>query len=386
MNRFVCLLIVGSTLCASLAAPLAARAERKAKPNTKGLSELVTAIKLPSSIDQLSLDVLSADLLIKHEKRYGIEVRVNYPKHWTVDDKGSVKQNDVARCIPGIYHTQNGNNFLGMGTVPGESKINMTATGIYLNGKLMSVERRISKPNQTGVEINKEGMFVNGHKLAPFVPDKGFDAEVDVIQVLLPEDFHGALDLRSRSSFTNKLDSWSGGSIKLFADGRGTIEVSKIFTMSSSCELSATNGAHVRVEDLESPSVTAKATVKGEVEVRKIVCTTANVYVEGNGSINLGEGKLETCNVTTKDESQFTLGDSGGQGIRLKSSTLKLDSSGNSKAFIMNAAIDFLSVATANGAKLHATGAIGRLEQTNDSKGGLVYTDIGKLMHADSSQ
>lgn len=386
MNRLLCLLIVGSTLCASFATPLAARAERKGKPNTKGLSDLITAIKLPSSIDQLSLDVLSADVLIKHEKRDDIHVRVNYPKHWAVNDKGSVQQNDVARCIPGIYHTQNGNNFLGMGTVPGESKINMTANGIYVNGRLMPMEKRVSKPNQTGVEVSKEGIFVNGHKLAPFVPDRGFDAEVDVIQVLVPEDFHGALDLRSRSTFTNKLDSWSGGSLKLFADGRGTIEVSKISTRSSSCELSAANSAHVIIEDLESPSVTAKATVKGEVEVRKIACSTANVYVDGNGSIHLGEGNLGTCNATTKDESQFTLGDSGGQDIRLKSSTVKLDSSGNSKTFIMNAAIDFLSVATANSAKLHATGAIGRLEQTNDSKGGLVYTDIGKLMHVDSSQ
>jgi hypothetical protein len=100
---------------------------------------MVAALKLPKIAAGINLDLQHVDFVLVHEKRDDIELRVNYPKHWTVDDNGTIKQSEVARCYPGYYCTQNGHTMIGMGTVSAtESKgtsIQMTSHGFMINGK-----------------------------------------------------------------------------------------------------------------------------------------------------------------------------------------------------------------------------------------------------------
>ncbi len=382
MNKIAPLLAIVFMVNAAIAPAVEAAPRKSKSKSSDGLMDLTNAINLPSSTSQLTIEVLTADLLIKHEKRHNVEIKANYPKHWAVDDSGTVKQTQVAQCIPGIYHTQNGNNYMGMGTVPGETKINITTEGITINGKLLRVEKRVSKPGQSGVEINQEGIFVNGRKAVPAAVAKGYDKEVDVIQVLVPDDFAGGLDLRSHSFFATKVDSWTGGELKVDANGKGTINVTNI---KSNCKLMASNGGHVVVDVAETQSLLAEATEQGSVELKKLSCANAKVSIGDSGSVHLCEGKVDTLEVALKDKSQFTLGEPRGNSLCMKSPTVKLTISGTSKTYLMNSEIDFLSVRTSDQAKVNVSASVGRLEETNASEGGITYSDMQKLKPAEAS-
>lgn len=375
MKRFDRLFAAGLLMSSMLLSPVCA-AERSIKANSQGLTELKTAIKLPSSSQQLLIEVLTADVLVKHEKRDNVEIKVNYLKHWTVDDDGTVKQSEYAKCMPGIYRTQNGNNYMGMGTVPGDCKINISPEGITLNGRTIRLEKHVSKPGQTGVEMNQEGIFVNGRKVAPIAPLPGCDSEIDVIQILLPEDFRGAMDLQTHSSFATKVDGWTGDELKVNATGRGTIEIAKV---TSNCVLSASNGAHVKVEKIDCSSLVTEAAVQGEVAVKYLNCSNVAVRVRDAASVHLCEGKVDTCDAKVEGRSQFTLGESRGNDLCIKSSTVNLDVSGTSRTYLMNSDVNFLSVKTAEGAKVHIAGEVARIEETNDAAGGLIFTDLKKV-------
>lgn len=375
MKRFASLFAIVFLITAFPAPPVQA-AERKPKASSQGLSELKTALKLPSSCKQLSLDVLTADVLIKNEKRDSIEIKVNYPKHWTVDDSGTVKQTEYAKCTPGIYRTQNGNNYMGMGTVPGDCKINISVDGITINGRSVRLERKVSKPGQSGVEMNQEGIFVNGRKAAPMTPLPGNDSELDVIQILVPEDNRASLNLQTHSSFATKVDGWVGTELRVNATGRGTVDLKNV---TAPCVLSASNGAHIKVEKLECSSLVAEAAVQGDIEVNTLNCANASVRVSEAGSVHLCEGKVDVCEAQVRSQAQFTLGESRGNDLCIKSSTVNLDVSGTTKTFLMNTEITFLSIRRSDAAKVHIAGTIARIEESNGAEGSLIFTDLKKV-------
>ncbi len=337
---------------------------------------LKAAITLPLSTEALSLDILNCDFRLTHEQRDDIEVRVNYPKHWSVNDKGVVKQLNVARCPTGIYHTQNGHNLIGSGTIPAKCSINITGDGVFLNGKKLPVERKATKPGAIGTEFTSEGIFINGHRLIAGNTDAGSDSELDVLQVVVPSNYQGSLTVRSKGSLPASIDFWSAATIKVLAAGKGELTIDSINSTSSAssnnssncqCELSCENSGKIVVNNLNSNDLKAKATAQSSINIKNANCSTAALYVANDGVASVGSGSIEKCETTASDKSSVSL--------KMKARSVTINADGASKISIADGAVNYLKITRSQDAKVNVASEIGCLEEFSGDHAGLIYTN-----------
>lgn len=351
-------------------------AETLAHKQSDGPLPLKAAITLPLSTEALSLDILNCDFRLTHEQRDNIEVRVNYPKHWSVDDKGAVKQLNVARCPTGVYHTQNGHNLIGSGTIPAKCSINITGDGVFLNGKKLPFERKATKPGAIGTEFTSEGIFINGHRLLAGHSDPGSDRELDVLQVAVPTNYQGSLTVQSKGSLPASIDSWSAASIILVAAGAGELTIDSINPINSidssnsrncQCELSCENSGKIVVNNLTSTDLKAKATAQSSINIKNANCSTATLYVANDGVASVGSGSIEKCETTASGKSSVNL--------KMKARSVTINATGNSNISIADGAVNYLKITRSQGAKVNVASEIGCLEEFSGDHAGLIYTN-----------
>ena len=359
--------------------------ETLAHKQSDGPLPLKAAITLPLSTEALSLDILNCDFRLTHEQRDNIEVRVNYPKHWSVDDKGAVKQLNVARCPTGVYHTQNGHNLIGSGTIPAKCSINITGDGVFLNGKKLPVERKATKPGAIGTEFTSEGIFINGHRLLAGNTDPGSDRELDVLQVAVPNNYQGSLTVQSKGSLPASIDFWSAASIKVLAAGKGELTIDSINPINSidsnksnnpidsnnsrncQCELSCENSGKIVVNNLTSTDLKAKATAQSSINIKNANCFKAVLYVANDGVASVDSGTIEKCETTATGKSSVNL--------KMKARSVTIDADGASKISIADGAVNYLKITRSQDAKVNVASEIGCLEEFSGDHAGLIYTN-----------
>lgn len=374
-------LFTSLALLALMSRPAATLAHKQ----SEGPLPLKAAITLPLTTEALTLDILNCDFRLTHEQRDNIEVRVNYPKHWSVDDKGIVKQLNVARCPTGIYHTQNGHNLIGSGTIPAKCSINITGDGVFLNGKKLPVERKATKPGVIGTEFTSEGIFINGHRLLAGNTDAGSDRELDVLQVAVPTNYQGSLTVQSKGSLPASIDSWSAASIKVLAAGKGELTIDSINPINSidsnnsnnpidssnsrncQCELSCENSGKIVVNNLNSQDFKVKATEQGKINIKKANCSKAVLYVANDGVASVDSGTIEKCETTASGKSSVNL--------KMKARSVTINADGASKISIADGAVNYLKITRSQDAKVNVASEIGCLEEFSGDHAGLIYTN-----------
>lgn len=351
----------------ALLALMSRPAETLAHKQSDGPLPLKAAITLPLSTEALSLDILNCDFRLTHEQRDNIEVRVNYPKHWSVDDKGAVKQLNVARCPTGVYHTQNGHNLIGSGTIPAKCSINITGDGVFLNGKKLPVERKATKPGAIGTEFTSEGIFINGHRLLAGNTDAGSDRELDVLQVAVPTNYQGSLTVQSKGSLPASIDSWSAASIKVLAAGKAELTIDSINSNNCQCELSCENSGKIVVNNLTSTDLKAKATAQSSINIKNANCSKAVLYVANDGVASVDSGTIENCMTTASSKSSVNL--------KMKARSVTINADGASKISIADGAVNYLKITRSQDAKVNVASEIGCLEEFSGDHASLIYTN-----------
>lgn len=335
---------------------------------------MVSALKLPKTASGLTLDLQHVDFVLVHEKRDDIELRVNYPKHWAVDDSGSIKQTEVARCYPGYYCTQNGHTMIGMGTVSAsESKgtsIQMTSHGFVINGKKMPVEKKISRPGQVGMEMNTEGIFIDGHRLRTGSTEKDGARELDCVQLAVPEDYQGTLAINWQGVLGGKLDNWSGGALTVNATGSGELNIGEL---SSNCSLSADNRGKLAIGKLVAKTGNdSSATAKSEatIKIGELAGTALKVESKDKSEITLGKGELASLEAQSSGESKISAGETSGE-LNLHIADVKIKLADKSHLDTYESRIDHLSYFAAGSATARIHGDVAETTEPSGSSGGL---------------
>jgi hypothetical protein len=342
------------------------------KPQTKAdPNALEVALKLPLDTGSLSLDIQNADFLLRHEDRADIEIRVNNRQNWQVDDNGVVKQSKVARCPCGIYTTQNGGTYVGMGTVelPDGKKgsISMTTAGITVNGRKLPTEKKVTKKDAHGLEMNTEGIFVNGRRVITNSNPKGFDNQLDNIQVVVPNNFKGSLNLNWNGSIRANMDSWSGEKLTVIANGSSALSINDI---KSPYELVTNKTGKINVDNIKAEKGSIEASNEGKIEIQNSKCTEFDIRANDNAEITIAEGQSTNCTTTAKGTAKVNLGtNSDDTKFAFDAANVDLKSAGESYINLYNSSVRDCKVATSDKGKIRAHGAIAHLEEKEGSCG-----------------
>lgn len=346
----------------------AKKPQKKADPDA-----LEVALKLPLDTGSLSLDIQNADFLLRHEDRADIEIRVNNRQNWQVDDNGVVKQSKVARCPCGVYTTQNGSTYVGMGTVdlPDGKKgsISMTPSGIIVNGRKLPTEKKVTKKDSHGLEMNTQGIFVDGRRVITNSNLKGYDNQLDNIQVVVPNDFKGSLNLIWNGSINARMDGWSGEKLTVIANGYSAISINDI---KAPYELTTNKSGKINVNNLEAEKGSIEASNEGKIEIQNSNCTELGIKANDNAEITIAEGKSTNCTTTAKGAAKVNLGtNSDDTKFAFDASNLDLNSAGEAYIKLYNSSVRDCKITTSDKGKIRAHGAIAHLEEAEGSCGNL---------------
>lgn len=334
-----------------------------------GLRLMKTTLTLPQTTNLLNVELTNVDYVIRHEDRKDIEVRTNYPDHWSVDDNGMVKQIKYANCPMGYYHTQNGKVLIGQGTTDDTgTRIEMTPDGIRINGKKLKLESKVTRPGVHGMEMNTSGMFINGRRVANGSADPKADKEIDALQIIVPNDFAGSLDLKSTSRFGGTIDGWSGDSLSVTNLGTGSIWFKSI--IKSKCALNADLKGKIDVDAIDSPSADLHAQSAGKINVKYIKTGNAKVTSSEKGEIEIAKAEVETFTGNASAQSAISLG-GWSDGENFKVSKVELSSKDNGTIKLVSGDVQTCSVTTMNDGKVDLHGSFSQIEEPNGSAGGI---------------
>lgn len=367
-NRLVRTSMLAILLAGGLYFPEALAAKKTVEPATKdGLSELKVSLRLPQTAPSIAIEVTNADFRLVHEDRHDIEVRTNYTKHWRVDDSGSVQQIDFAKCAFGVYHTQNGNNLIGTGTVPGSSaNINMTPDGIFINGKRVPIEKRVSRPGSIGMEMNPDGLFVNGRRVMNGSADPKSPKELDVLQIAVPNDFHGTLNIKSSSSLNGIVDRWDGDALTVSNSGGGEYSLGAV---KAKCALTVAEQGRLEVADVEGVvSVTSQDS--GKVKIKHFVGDSSSIASSGQSEVVVETANTQGLTVKAAGKSTVVLGGNFSSET-FKGDNIDLSAADTSKVVLQQADVDDCTVKTSGTGKIDVSGAFYAIEEPTGSAGGI---------------
>lgn len=364
-------LVAGFVLFNASSSNLAAEAKKSQKQADPNALEI--ALKLPQKTAALELDIQNADFLLKHEDREDIEIRVNNRQNWEVNDSGTVKQIKVARCPFGVYTTQNGGTYMGMGTVETPegkaSSIKITPSGIAINGRQLPVEKKVSKKDQVGLEMNCQGIFVNGHKVKTNNSPKGFDNQLDNIQVLVPNSYKGSLKLIWGGAINARLDGWSGDKLSVIATGSAAVSINNL---KAPYELNTNKKGKINIDDLDAEQGIMEASNEGKIEIGHSKCPELDIKASDNAEITIGTGTSYNCNATAKGLSRVNLGTaSDNDKFAFDASSVNLKSAGEAYINMYNSKIQDCKVCTADKGKIRTHGVIAHMEEEAGSCGNL---------------
>lgn len=346
----------------------AKKPQKKADPNA-----LEVALKLPLNTGSLSLDIQNADFLLRHEDRADIEIRVNNRQNWQVDDNGVVKQSKVARCPCGIYITQNGSTYVGMGTVDlpdgKKSSISMTPSGVTVNGRKLPTEKKVTRKDSHGLEMNTQGIFVNGRRVLTNSNQKGFDNQLDNIQVVVPNDFKGSLNLTWNGNINARMDGWSGEKLTVIANGFSALSINDI---KAPYELTTNKSGKINVNNLEAEKGYIEASNEGRIEIQNSNCTQLDIRANDNAEITIAQGKSTNCTTKANGTAKVNLGTNfDDTKFAFNAANVDLNSAGEAYINLYNSSVRDCKVATSDKGKIRAHGAIAHLEEKEGSRGNI---------------
>ncbi len=367
-NRLAKISMLTILLAGGFCFPEALAAKKTVEPATKdGLSELKVSLRLPQTAPLLEIAVTNADFRLVHEARSDIEVRTNYPQHWSVDDSGKVQQIDFAKCAFGVYHTQNGSNFIGTGTT-GESdaRINMGPEGIFINGKALPLESRVSKPSSVGMVMEPDGLFINGHRVMNGSSDPNSPKELDVIQIVVPTDFQGALKIKTSSTLRGVVDSWTGQSITVASCGLGEYTVGAV---NGKCSLSVENRSSVEVADINGVTV-VNSQDAGKIKIKHLSGDSFALNSGGKSEVGVETADVQIVAVSALAQSAVTLGGNFSSEV-FKGNRVDLTASDTSKILLQEADVEDCTVKTAGSGRIDVSGAFYSIEEPTGSAGGI---------------
>jgi len=370
---------IGFSLMLALTCTVTAQAKQKLSPFD--LKPMQTAIKLPAG-SPLNLDINNADFMLTHEARNDIEIRVNYPRHWQVDDRGQIVQTVVAKCYRGVYRTQNHHTLVGQGTVaegPGGS-ISMVSSGIYIDGKKLLVEKKAVKKGVKGLEMNGEGIFIDGHRVQNGSGRKGSDNEVDCVQVLVPENYSGVVALNWRGTLPAHVDNWASGALNIVSSGSGELELGDV---SGDCSITATENGRMRLGKLSTGTKACPIKLDGSAQVTiKDIHGNIDVAAGGQSQLETNTGDMNNFNVVLNNQAKFKGGDTSVPlGLSVKNLTVKLSEQSHAEA--IETKIENLKYQSSGGGTARFYGQVVSLEEATGSQGGLT---IPRYYGKDNSQ
>lgn len=200
--------------------------------------------------------------------------------------KGSGQEITIASNSPGNWNVQEG--YVRQAVVAGRKGVGMSSDhALGARAIMQGLVYTMPTGQVKGLQMNKDGVFVNGEKLQPLQGNGKPQLEgEDTLTVTVPDAYAGGLSIACAGKSQVKVSNWKGSDIQLTLAGDSSIEAG---------HLSAINKAIV--DNRGSGSA-------------KIDGINAKIFVanlQGHGSVNVGDGAAEMSNATASGTGTMTL-------------------------------------------------------------------------------
>lgn len=268
-------LIISTMICAGLASsPAVASGPQITAPPAQTLNNAPSSTArfatIPKESEDIGLAVETAKVTIRRAP--GIEdiaVSSSCPSHWNVTGK-VIRQVALSTLSQGV-----------------SVRADATGAQAIVNGKIYQLPSD-SDGTVHSLKIENGQVIINGQRLEPLrgsdVP--GTCTGLDVLEVLVPENYAGGLILSCHGSADVNVDGWTGSNILLSLHGSSNVTAGKL------------NGLTKVVVDVDGLS---KANIKG-VSTKAFVAN-----VNGSGGVTVGGGSAELSNATISGSGTITL-------------------------------------------------------------------------------
>ena len=201
-------------LCVALFLAYSLNCERSEAAMGIDRDSLKTCGSAKSSLKTLSMHVISADVVLRHEDRDDIEIKSNYSENWSISPQGSIRQLKATTCPAGVFTNANG-------------RFVMRGKSIKINGNTATIDGKQyeTKPiddedpssRQKGAMIGPKGILVNGRRVVEGPVDPNNPDRPEVLQILVPKTFTGVLEIGGDLAVGTgiqtdqiKVDYWKG--------------------------------------------------------------------------------------------------------------------------------------------------------------------------------
>jgi hypothetical protein len=247
-----------------------------------------------SSVKTLSLQVISADIVLRHENRNDIEIKSNYKENWSISPQGSIRQLKATTCPAGVFTNANG-RFVMRG-----QSIKISGNTATIDGKQYEtkpIDDADPSSLQKGAMIGPKGILVNGRKVVEGPVDPNNPDRPEVLQILVPKTFTGVLAIGGALEVTNgiqtdqiKIDYWKGS---ITVDGQNANLSVGDLSSKKRCLISVVGKNRVQVSAVKADDL--KASTKGpeaNLSIQTLTAKHALLRAE-NSSIFVSSGKVE---------------------------------------------------------------------------------------------
>jgi hypothetical protein len=246
---------------------------------------------MPARSGWLSVTIDHCDFKIIHQKRPDVLMIANYPDHWA-DKAGSITQVGSSSYPPGHFHTINGNeSWVGAG-------VNLSGDCILINGQLFE-KGPASIDGSVVYDCDENGRLrINKKPVHSGALDPKNKEEQDIVQLIIPDDYVGVLELRTSCDI--KADYWLG-SINLFAGHPATFNIKSV-SSGSVLDIKAGGYAQLITEDVRAKQLSVEARQKSILRIHHVDTSLAKLSAIDDAAITITAGKIETIQTEGSDE------------------------------------------------------------------------------------
>jgi hypothetical protein len=259
--------------------PVSREVSRTSMLNRQG-RQMQPVAMLPASAHRISITLNQCDFKIVHETRPDILLIANYPTHWkNISD--SQTQIGVGNYPLGHFHTINGEEIW-------TGAILLNSDGISLNGKMF--EKFPAGTHIIAMATSDDGCMMVNKKMVRIGPlDPEDKSEIDIVQLLVPKDYVGDLELRT--DVDTKGDYWHG-CISLFAGRRCTVKFEKV-TADMKSEIETSGYANLVIKRLEAKLIGLRSTETSSLNIDSVKALEMNLKTTDGGKIDIKTGTVD---------------------------------------------------------------------------------------------
>jgi len=267
--------------------PTSKEASRTSMLNGQG-RQMQPVGMLPASAHRISITLTQCDFKLVHERRADILLIANYPTHWK-NISGSLTQIGLGRYPVGHFHTINGEeNWTGAVTI--------SPDGITING-MMFEKFPVGSTNLSFAASRDDSAMINKEKVRIGPLDPNDKSEADIVQLLVPLDYSGDLELRTNGG--TKGDYWNGG-ISLFTGRPATVRFEKV-TADKQEKIETSGYANLLINNLEAKRIGLSTTETSILKIDFVKALEISLKATDRGKIQIQSGtanRVHTDGVT----------------------------------------------------------------------------------------